>query len=94
MVYERSSLGHTEGLDAARRHGAVFVLEVNAPLVDEAMRHRPATVDPGHAAAEARLLAEADLVVVVSDSLAAWVSARRDGPVRRRPQRVRARLVR
>ncbi|MFN3219250.1 MAG: glycosyltransferase family 4 protein [Acidimicrobiales bacterium] len=81
VVYERSSLGHTDGLDAARRHGAAFVLEVNAPLVDEAMRHRPDTVDAGHAAAEARLLAEADLVVVVSDVLAQWASARRDGPV-------------
>lgn len=81
VVYERSSLGHTDGLDAARRHGAAFVLEVNAPLVDEAMRHRPDTVDVGHAAAEARLLAEADLVVVVSDALAQWASERRNGPV-------------
>jgi glycosyltransferase involved in cell wall biosynthesis len=81
VVYERSSLGHTAGLDAARRHGAAFVLEVNAPLVDEAMRHRPDTVDAAHAAAEARLLAEADLVVVVSDALAEWAAARRTGPV-------------
>lgn len=81
IVYERYSLGHTAGLDAARRHGARFVLEVNAPLVDEASRHRPDTVEPAHLAAEARLLAEAELVVVVSDALASWAAARRTGPV-------------
>jgi glycosyltransferase involved in cell wall biosynthesis len=81
VVYERCSLGHTDGLDAARRHGAAFVLEVNAPLVDEARRHRPDTVTDDHAGAEARLLAEADVVVAVSDELATWVGGRRDAPV-------------
>jgi glycosyltransferase involved in cell wall biosynthesis len=81
VVYERCSLGHTDGLDAARRGGAVFVLEVNAPLVDEARRHRPDTVADDHAGAEARLLAEADAVIVVSDELAHWARERRDGPV-------------
>src|SRR5438874_131665 len=35
-VYERYSLGHTAGITAARRAGKPFVLEVNAPLFDEA----------------------------------------------------------
>ena len=81
VVYERSSLGHTDGLDAARRSGAVFVIEVNAPLVDEARRHRPDTVADDHAGAETRLLADADVVIVVSDELATWARERRDGPV-------------
>lgn len=81
VVYERYSLGHTAGLDAARRTGAVFVLEVNAPLVDEARRHRPDTVTPEHADAEAQLLAGADVVIVVSDELAGWARVRRTGPV-------------
>jgi glycosyltransferase involved in cell wall biosynthesis len=81
VVYERYSLGHTVGLDAARRNGAVFVLEVNAPLVDEARRHRPDTVTAEHTVAEARLLADADVVIVVSDALAEWARERRSGPV-------------
>lgn len=81
LVYERYSLGHTDGLDAARRHGARFVLEVNAPLLHEATRHRPDTVRAEHAAAEARLLDEADLVVVVSRPLAEWAARHRRGPI-------------
>ncbi len=81
VVYERYSLGHTDGLDSARRSGAAFVLEVNAPLVDEARRHRPGTVTGEHTAAESRLIAEADVVIVVSDELAAWAAERRHGPV-------------
>lgn len=81
VVYERCSLGHTDGLDAARRHGAMFVLEINAPLVDEARRYRPDTVADDDVIAEARLLAEADIAVVVSEELARWARERRDGPV-------------
>ena len=81
VVYERCSLGHTDGLDAARRSGAAFVLEVNAPLVEEARRYRPGTVDEQHVIAEARLLTEADVVIVVSDELARWATERRRGPV-------------
>lgn len=72
MVYERYSLGHTEGLDLAQDHGVPFVLEVNAPLVDEARRHRPDTVGPGARQAEARLLRDSDTLVVVSRPLAEW----------------------
>lgn len=81
VVYERCSLGHTAGLDAARRSGVPFVLEVNAPLVDEAVAHRPDTVAPHHRSDEDRLLSEADLVAVVSRPLAEWVAGRgRTGP--------------
>lgn len=80
VVYERYSLGHLGGLELAQRIGVPFVLEVNAPLVDEAERHRPGTVDPADRDAEQRLLADADLVITVSSPLAAWVRARRDRP--------------
>ena len=80
VVYERYSLGHTRGLELARRAGVMFVLEVNSPLVDEASAHRPDTVQDHHVVAERELLAEADLVVAVSSDLARWVSRHRDGP--------------
>ncbi len=80
VVYERYSLGHRAGLDLARSIGARFVLEVNAPLVDEACSHRPDTVRPHHHEVEAALLRDADLVVTVSTGLTRWVIERRLGP--------------
>jgi alpha-maltose-1-phosphate synthase len=75
VVYERYSLGHLEGLEAARHLDRPFVLEVNAPLVDEARRHRPGSVGRADAAAEAVLLREADLVATVSTPMADMVRA-------------------
>lgn len=81
LIYERYALGHLGGLHAARRRGVPFVLEVNAPLLEEATRHRPGTIRAGDADVEAELLARADLVVTVSNDLAAWIQARRRGPI-------------
>lgn len=80
VVYERYSLGHRDGLDLARRLGVPFVLEVNAPLVDEAARHRPDSLSPADAWVEAELIRGADLVIAVSSELAAWVDSVRSGP--------------
>jgi glycosyltransferase involved in cell wall biosynthesis len=80
VVYERYSLGHRGGLDLARRIGGAFVLEVNAPLVDEAIAHRPSTVAADDRSVEADLLAEADLVIAVSTPLQRWIEHRRSGP--------------
>lgn len=80
VVYERYSLGHRRGLDVAREAARPFVLEVNAPLVDEARAHRPGTITPDVADTEAHLLAEADLVITVSAALAEWAGSRRSGP--------------
>ena len=80
VIYERYSLGHRSGLDVARAAGVPFVLEVNAPLLDEARAHRPHTVRTDHPRVEADLLREADLVITVSDELKGWVDARRAGP--------------
>ncbi len=82
VIYERYSLGHLGGLEMARRSDSRFVLEVNAPLVDEALSHRPATVMPGDILAEETLLNEADLVITVSGELSRWVARRRAGPIR------------
>ncbi len=80
VVYERYSLGHRAGLDLARRLDVPFVLEVNAPLVDEANRHRPGSVADDDAAIERSLLAAADLVITVSTGLTDWVAPHRSGP--------------
>ena len=80
VLYERYSLGCLTGLLEARRLGVPFVLEVNAPLVDEATEHRPGTVSPGDREVEDQLLAAADLVVTVSSRLEQWVGRRRVGP--------------
>jgi glycosyltransferase involved in cell wall biosynthesis len=85
VVYERYSLGHRGGLRAARRLGVPFVLEVNAPLVDEAMQHRPETVTSEHREVELELLRSADLVITVASELSRWVSDRRTGPVLTQP---------
>lgn len=79
VVYERYSLGHGAGLRLARDLGRPFVLEVNAPLVAEAERHRPTTVGPDDAATETELFREADLVVAVSSPLRRYVAERRGG---------------
>lgn len=79
IVYERYSLGHLGGLELARSLGVPFVLEVNAPLVSEAVTHRPETVAPNAAEIEAKLLAEADLVITVSTALTEWVGTLRSG---------------
>ena len=80
VVYERYSLGHLGGLEHARRTGSKFVLEVNAPLCDEAETHRPGTVEPQHREIERQLLAEADVVVTVSCDLTRWATGFRSGP--------------
>lgn len=72
-VYERYALGHVAGLEAARRLGVPFVLEVNAPLVEETRAHRPARLVGGAEAAEKRLFREADLVAAVSGPMAGIV---------------------
>ncbi len=81
LVYERYSLGHLDGLAVARRAGVPFVLEVNAPLVDEAAAYRPDTVTGGDIEAERRLLSGANLVVTVSSALTGWAERGRSGPV-------------
>lgn len=80
VVYERYSLGHRGGLELARRLAVPFVLEVNAPLVAEAARHRPDSIEESDSLIEAEVIAGADLVIAVSTELAFWVDSMRSGP--------------
>lgn len=80
VIYERYSLGHLRGLELARDSKVPFVLEVNAPLVDEATTHRPNTLGRRDRHIERELLGAADLVITVSHELTRWVRRHRSGP--------------
>jgi glycosyltransferase involved in cell wall biosynthesis len=75
FILERLALDSVVGARVARERGVPLVVEVNAPLDEEAARYRGARPGP---ATEARLretLATADLVVCVSSPLVPWVIA-------------------
>jgi glycosyltransferase involved in cell wall biosynthesis len=68
-VLERYSLESGPALAAAHDFGIPFLLEVNAPLVDEAVRFRGLTDPEPLRERERRLLRSADTVIVVSEAL-------------------------
>ena len=74
FVYERYALGHESGLEFARRIGSPFVLEVNAPLVIEASRHRPHKLRATDGELERRLFRQADVAATVSEPLRRYVA--------------------
>lgn len=81
-VLERYSLSSGAAAEAAREAGLPFVLEVNAPLVDEAARYRSLENVETWRARERALFASADAVIAVSSGVkdhvvAAGVSAAR-----------------
>jgi glycosyltransferase involved in cell wall biosynthesis len=74
VLYERYSLYSVAGLNYARAKGIPFILEVNAPLVQEALRYRRLGL-PGLAKTlERHLFSKADSVVAVSRQLADYIS--------------------
>jgi len=75
-LLERYSLSTGPALAVARQLGIPYVLELNAPLVAEATRHRGLT-DPGGRLAERErhLIASADRVIAVSSALAEYAAA-------------------
>jgi glycosyltransferase involved in cell wall biosynthesis len=69
-IYERFSLFSDGGVSAARALGIPHVLEVNAPLREEALRYRTLPHPELAAAIERRVFAAADRVFAVSTTLA------------------------
>jgi glycosyltransferase involved in cell wall biosynthesis len=69
VVLERYSLNSGPGLKVAHALGLNFVLEVNAPLVDEATRYRGLTDVEARRTVEAELLRTSDRVVAVSNGI-------------------------
>jgi glycosyltransferase involved in cell wall biosynthesis len=69
VVVERLSLFATAGRKIARSRGAAYLVEMNAPLAQEAATYRQAGLQNLALDLEARNLREADLVMTVSDAL-------------------------
>jgi glycosyltransferase involved in cell wall biosynthesis len=69
-LYERLALHSAAGSRAAARLGIPYVVELNAPLVDEARRYRGLEEPEAAARLEREVLAGADLVLAVSRPLA------------------------
>jgi alpha-maltose-1-phosphate synthase len=75
-LYERIALHSAAGSAAARRLGIPHLVELNAPLLQEAARYRT-LAEPGVAdLLERSVLRYADLVLAVSTPLARYASAR------------------
>ncbi len=75
LVYERFSLFSRGGATAAATTGATFVLEANAPLIEEQREHRVLVDEVEALAAAHDALATADVVACVSAPVAEWATA-------------------
>lgn len=73
LVYERYALGCATAGRFARRHGLAHVLEVNAPLLEEAAAHRGHERSDHEEQAERAILSSATTLMVVSQPLADWL---------------------
>lgn len=82
VVYERQSLWSIAALQFARSAGVPFVLEVNAPLLEQQLAYRELDMAETARAIELLLFTRADLVLVTSPALADYARAR--GASRRR----------
>lgn len=72
-IYERYSLLGTAGIDIARHLGIPHILEVNAPLSEEAAAHRSVGFAQTVRAVEQRVLSSAGQVISVSRPLKEWI---------------------
>ncbi|MEW5874627.1 MAG: glycosyltransferase family 4 protein [Candidatus Zixiibacteriota bacterium] len=73
LICERYSLFSIAGCESARWHGVPFLLEINAPLIEEAARHRSLVLSPLARAIEDYLFRRADRIIPVSEILADYV---------------------
>ena len=76
LVYERYSLFSTALAEVTDATGAVGVLEVNAPLIEEQRTHRVLVDEEAAGNALARQVAAATATVAVSDPVRDWVRER------------------
>jgi len=74
LVFQRYSLWSCEVMELARAQGALGVLELNSPLIDEQARHRQ-LIDRATATARTRrAVRAADRPYAVSAAVAAWAT--------------------
>lgn len=76
VIHERYSLFSTALADVVEATGAIGVLEVNAPLIDEQAEHRDLVDRAAAHAALIRQASAADRVMCVSEPVADWVHER------------------
>ncbi len=81
-VLERLALDSEAGLELARRLGVPLIVEINSPLDEEARRFRGRELTAETTARQARLLAAAEIVYVVSDALSDYAIRRGADPAR------------
>lgn len=93
LVYERYALGGAVAGRFAREFGLPHVLEVNAPLLEEAARHRDGRLDAERVRAERDTLRGADVLLAVSQGVRDWLLGEGVAPdrVRVRPNAVDSR---
>jgi len=82
VLLERYSLSSGPGLRAAKRLGVPYVLEVNAPLVEEAARYRGLTDTAAYRERERSLIASSDRIIAVSSGIRAHALASGAAPGR------------
>ena len=75
FVYERATVYGTAGVAVARRRGVPLVVELNAPLALEQSTYRGTSFPELAREAERYTLANADVVLTVSEPLRAYVVA-------------------
>jgi len=73
LVYERYSLFSLAGQRLAKSRGLPFVLEVNAPLMEEAARYRRLIRKDLAELVEKTLFSEASHIIAVSDEVAEYI---------------------
>ena len=82
MVYERYALGRDQAARYAARHRIPYVLEINAPLADEAARYRNQRETSTDRENDRFLFGQADCVVAVSRQVADYALSRGARPDR------------
>jgi len=75
VVYERFSLFHQAGAVIADAFGAPYLVEVNAPLIEEQERHRVLRLKTVAHAAQMKCFRRASHIVTVSQALKRYVEA-------------------
>jgi glycosyltransferase involved in cell wall biosynthesis len=73
LIYERYSLWSTAGMDYARDAGTPGFLEVNAPLIDEAVEHRGLVNRAGAERVAEHAFQTATTLLAVSEEVAAYL---------------------
>ena len=76
MIYERYSLGSAGAAEFARIHETPFVVEVNAPLAQEASRWRDRAPSRADSLSDSLVFGQANRVVAVSSQVAAYAIGR------------------